>query len=237
MKRLHNRAFKGLEIRQTAEGDSSGLTTIRGFGLKWDETINYGGFFRERIERGAFADTLRTNDVKLMIGHAYDGLPLASKDTGTMDVIETKEGLEFEARIDESDPEAASLATKIRAGLADSMSIGFIEGKTEIVTGKKKDDGSRELDLRIIKEVENLREISVVTWPAYESSSVEARRLLEPDISGIEAARKEDEAEQFEFERARAELSARACGIIVGVGGRIGGAPKGDSYHDKAGTI
>lgn len=189
MDRIHHRAFKGLEVRQAAEGDSSGLTTIRGFGLKWDETIVYGNWFRERIERGAFEETLRNNDVKLLIGHAYDSLPLASKDTGTMDVVETKEGLEFEARIDERDPEAASLATKIRAGLADSMSIGFVEGETKVVQGKKRPDGGRDLDLRIIEKVENLREISVVTWPAYESSSVAARNALGPEIEGIEAER------------------------------------------------
>lgn len=230
MDRIHNRAFKGLEIRQ-GEG-TNGLTTIRGFGLKWDETIVYGGWFRERIERGAFKETLRDNDVKLMVGHDYRGLPLASKDTGTMEVRETAEGLEFEAQIDERDPESASLAAKVRAGLADSMSIGFVEGETKVIQGKKKEDGSRELDLRIIEKVENLREISVVTWPAYESSSVEARSLLEPDILAIEAMRKRDDRSLFEFERARSELDARACVIISSAGPQ-----KGDSYHDQAGTI
>lgn len=176
---METRIHKGIEIVQRA--DAKGISTIKGYGLKWSETINYGNMFRERFEKGAFAETLASNDVKLMVGHNYESLPLARISNGTMRVHENEWGLVVEADLEDADPEAQSLASKIRSGLADGMSVGFTMdgGEETIESGKKKKDGTRELDLHVIKKVGELREVSVVTWPAYSSSAVGMKRTAD----------------------------------------------------------
>lgn len=223
------RCFKGpIEVKQ-ADG---GKPTIAGYGLKWSETIDLDpyGNFQERFKRGAFAKTLADNDVKLMVGHNYEGLPLARVENNTMRVYENTVGLVVEADLDESDPEAESLLKKIRSGLADSMSVGFSMrgGKETIKTGGKDENGDEKPDLRIIEEVGELLEVSVVTWPAYESSSVSMKRAVEH----MQAQRKQEidpgnPDSSIELAVAKAKVKARA--IIMGV--RI---PKQENSHDQS---
>lgn len=211
--RMESRFFKGLEIR--AGGEDKHMSTIKGYGLKWSETINYGDMFREKFMKGAFEETLRQNDVKLLVGHNYEGLPLARMDTGTMRVHENEWGLVFEADVDERDPEAASLAAKVRSGLADGMSIGFTMkgGAARIEKGK----GGKDLDLHIIEKVGELMEISVVSFPAYSSSSVGMKRHLGPTLEMLEEARapSQEDAEKY-LEKVR--MKSKCYGMIARVG-------------------
>lgn len=210
--RNETRIFKGIEIR-AGEGDNRHMSTIKGYGLKWSETINYGDMFRERFLKGAFEETLAANDVKLLIGHNYDGLPLARMDNGTMRVRENEWGLVFEADIDERDPEAASLAAKVRSGLADGMSVGFtMKGGVERI---ESDPKGKDLNLHIIEKVGELMEISVVSFPAYSSSSVGMRRQMGRTIDYMEEAKREPEPENSGVGIVR--LKAKTYAIMAGL--------------------
>ena len=210
--RNETRFFRGLEIRAGGE-DAKHMSTIKGYGLKWSETINYGDMFRERFVKGAFAETLGKHDVKLLIGHNYEALPLARMDTGTMRVHENEWGLVFEADVDERDPEAASLAAKVRSGLADGMSIGFsMRGGSERIEQGK---GGKDLDLHIIEKVGELMEISVVSFPAYSSSSVGMKRHMARTPEFLES-QKPDPAPEKELDKLRVKSKIYAMMSRVG---------------------
>lgn len=221
---IEHRWFAGLEVRQ-AEGADADTATIRGYGLKWGETVTLYNRFRERFERGAFKRTIKEDDARLMIGHNYEGLPLARVSTGTMRLREDSDGLVVEADLDTRQTDASDLVRKIRRGDVDGMSVGFSMdgGKEEIESGKEKDDGSRELDLHVIKEVGKLYEVSAVTFPAYESSDLSMRRTLD-----LLAARAKEQS-NVESTTYTDLLTARAkaCAILMGVE-----QPKG-GRHDQ----
>lgn len=214
---IETRWFKGLEVRQ-AEGADSDTVTVRGYGLKWGETITVYNMFRERFQRGAFKRTIKEDDARLMVGHNYESLPFARVSSDTMRLREDDQGLVVEADLDTRRADAADLVRSIQRGDVDGMSIGFTMtgGKESIESGKEKDDGSRELDLHVIEEVGALREVSVVAFPAYESSSVSVRHTL--DL--IRSARERDDLEKHAESTAYSELlgaRAKACGILMGV--------------------
>lgn len=226
---IETRWFKGLEVRQAADGQ---VSTLRGYGLKWSETINYGGRFRERFMRGAFAGTLAREDVKLLVGHNYEGLPLARTENGTMRVTENSVGLLVEADLNEADPEVLSVAEKIRAGNVDGMSVGFSMGggKETIKAGAVNDEGVREPDLHIIEEVGSLREISIVAFAAYQSSSASIRDIEQGIMtrcapqSGVEPS--------LDLRLRLLDLEIRTHAIMAGVKEHQTG-----ESHDKTGRI
>lgn len=213
-KGIEKRWFAGLEVRQGDSSDSD-TTTVRGYGLKWGETIVVHNMFRERFERGAFRRTIKEDDARLMVGHNYEGLPLARVSTKTMRLSEDDEGLVVEADLDTNMSDAADVVRKIRRGDVDGMSIGFSMegGDQDVKFGEEKDDGSRELDLHIIKQVGKLYEVSLVTFPAYESSDVSVRQAL----ACIEAARKTQTTTETSTYNNLLTARAKACGILLGV--------------------
>ena len=149
-----------LHVRQ-GEADAA---TIGGYGLEWDDVYD-GGWFTESFREGAFLETL--GDVRLKVGHDHNRIALA-RSPDTMDVSEDDKGLVFEARLDLRSPEHLTLYIAIERGDVDGMSIGFwpIE---EVVTRKEDEPAHYEVTRA------ELLEISAVDFPAYESSSVEAR--------------------------------------------------------------
>lgn len=145
-------------------------TSVRGGGTLARDNGYDMGWYTERIMAGAFSKTLSEQpDVQLLINH--EGLPLARTTNGTLDLREDPDdGLVFDARIDESDPDAQRLAAKISSGLMDQCSFAFR------IARKSWDDDAENLD---IQEVNLHRgDVSVVNYGANPATSVTLRSLL-----------------------------------------------------------
>jgi HK97 family phage prohead protease len=109
---------------------------------------------------------LQNNDpVFLLVNHDTDQLPLASTQGGTLTLTEDSVGLRMDAVLDPSNPRAAELASALTRGDVDKMSFAFTVAP---------DGETREAGLRTLTDL-NLFEVSVVTWPAYDASSVGMR--------------------------------------------------------------
>ena len=162
------------EIR--AMGDES--NRIGGYAVMWDREAD-GLPFREVIRPGAFTRSLsQGDDVFLLVNHDADSLPLARRSSGTLTVSEDQVGLRFEADLDSANPDAMSLLSAVRRGDVDKCSFAFTVADNGSTRNK---DGLRELtDL-------NLFEVSVVTWPAYSSTSVGMRTAQADDDLGLRA--------------------------------------------------
>ena len=126
-------------------------------------------YYTETIKRGAFDKTLASGpDVQLLVNH--EGLPIARTTNGSLRLSDVGNGLEFTATASASDPDAAAVATKVKAGLMDQCSFAF-----RVVDQNWNDDRTQ----RDITEVSMDRgDVSIVNYGANPNTSVVARARL-----------------------------------------------------------
>jgi len=162
------------EIRTIATTDGS--LRIGGYAAQFNQEAT-GLNFREMIAPGAFKRSLDSGQpVFLLINHDTDSLPLASTQSGTMMLSEDNVGLRMEATLDPNNPRAVELASALERGDVNKMSFAF----TIAPGGDSRKDG-----LRTLSDV-NLFEVSVVTWPAYDSTDV-GMRTADAESAELEA--------------------------------------------------
>lgn len=158
-----------LTIAQRAEDSNTG--TLTGYAARFDAWSHDLGWFREKIERGAFKRTLedKGNDIRALADHRTDALAVVGRrSAGTLRLQEDNEGLKVE--IDLPDTSAGrDLRTNIEAGNVDGMSFGFVVRED---SWKRGEDGQP--DERTLHDVD-LIEVSVVAFPAYPDTSIAAR--------------------------------------------------------------
>jgi HK97 family phage prohead protease len=135
--------------------------------------------FVERIAPGAFRKTLsETPDVRLLINH--EGLPLARTKNGTLTLSEDERGLYMDAVIADTQ-EGRDLYTLVQRGDLDQMSFAFR------VIRQKWNEGRTERLLTELSLADG--DVSVVTYPAYPTTSVEAREELRKAIMAVKEGR------------------------------------------------
>lgn len=166
--KLEKRSF-AFEVRKAVEADR----TIEGYAAMFDslsEPMGYYGF-REKISPGAFTASLASTeqDVFGLWNHNSD-IPLASRSEGTLELTEDATGLAFRMQLDDTtwgqDAFKAIQRKRVR-----KMSFGF----EALTTDWKLIDGE---EVRILEKV-SLWEVSPVVFPAYTSTSAEARSALD----------------------------------------------------------
>jgi HK97 family phage prohead protease len=157
------------EVRAIAT-DSTSLR-IGGYAAQFNKEAT-GLSFREVIAPGAFTRTLQSGEpVFLLVNHDTDSLPLASTQSGTMALRQDETGLYMEADLDPNNPRAQELASAVSRGDVSKMSFAF--------TVEPGGD-TREAGLRTLEDL-NLFEVSVVTWPAYDATTVGMRTASDED--------------------------------------------------------
>ena len=159
------------EVR--AVDTTDGSLRIAGYAATFNKEAD-GLNFREVIAPGAFTRALSSGDpVFLLVNHDMEGIPLASSQSGTLQLRQDKTGLYIEAELDPANPKAQELSSALRRGDMDKMSFAF----TVAPDGQTRDAG-----LRTLTQIERLFEVSVVTLPAYSSTSVGMRSTVEQDL-------------------------------------------------------
>ena len=167
---------------------------VAGYAAKFNERSEpIWGMFREVVAPGAFAKTIKTADVRLLINH--DGLPLARTKSNTLMLGEDETGLWFEANVDMADPDVQRIIPKMQRGDLDQMSFGFY------VVRDRWDHTEGDERVRTLLEVD-LFDISVVTFPAYPQTTVGLRSAKEVYDSYIASLRAQDDAIEIERQRA-----------------------------------
>ena len=149
--------------------DETGIK-VSGYAAVFNEIVNIGGYFRERVLPGAFAEAIRRDDVVFLINH--NGLPLARTRSGTLKLVEDQRGLNIETELDASDPDVQAIVPKMKRGDLDKMSFAF-----SMRGGIQTWDESVEPPLRTIEKVGELHDVSIVTTPAYEGTEIGLRSL------------------------------------------------------------
>ena len=196
---IERRVFKMTELRAPPEeGDGR---TIAGHAAVFDELSEDLGGFREKIEPGAFTDTLKNDDVRALFNHNADYI-LGRTSAGTLRLREDKRGLIFENDVPETSY-GSDLLVSIRRGDVSEMSFAFVALVDEWEKGSEK-----ELDTRTLKVV-RLFDASPVTFAAYPQTDV-ATRSLQAWRSGMESEADEERADRLRRMRLlEAEIAVR----------------------------
>jgi len=176
MKKIERRTFtiKNVEARQADDG----TMRLSGYAAVFnDDSVPLP--FIERIAPGAFRKTLtETPDVRLLINH--EGLPLARTKNGTLRLKEDEAGLYMDADLPDTQA-ARDLYTLVERGDVDQMSFAFR------VIRQKWNEGRTERTLTELSLADG--DVSVVTYPAYPTTTVEAREHLQEAIQAVKEGR------------------------------------------------
>lgn len=168
------------EIR--AEKDEKRGNIIVGRPIVYNSKTDIAGLFAEVIEKGALKKT-NLEDVRFLVNHDQSKIPLARsrKNTknSTMQLTVDDEGMEIKVELDvENNTEARNLYSAIERGDITGMSFMFGIDK------EKWEDLDSDYPTRHIESISTVVEVSAVTFPAYEDTSISAR-----DKSAVETAR------------------------------------------------
>jgi HK97 family phage prohead protease len=180
MKKIERRTYvvQDVEARQTEDG----VMRLSGYAAVFNDA-SVPLPFKERIAPGAFRKTLtEMPDVRLLINH--EGLPLARTKNGTLNLIEDNRGLRFDAELADTQ-EARDIYTLVERGDVDQMSFAF-----RVI----RQNWSKDKSERTLTEVSLADgDVSVVTYPAYPTTTVEARQKIAHALDAIKEGRKLDE--------------------------------------------
>ena len=138
---------------------------------------------KERFQPRAFRYSIDQDPerrIDLLVGHDY-GKPMASRQAGTLDIVDGDDAVTFEARLPDDPPSWVVDAERaIAAGLMVGLSPGFTVPPTSAVPDAERledEPGNPGVQVRVIREAV-LREFSVVTSPAYTDAAVDIRSDL-----------------------------------------------------------
>ena len=189
-KPLERRFNPACEVR-TVPTESGSLITGR--------PIVYGSrtdleFFDEIIEPGAL-DGADLTDVRFLVNHNTDMIPLArsrrNNGNSTMTLTVVPEGMNMEAVVDtENNATARELKSAIERGDLSGMSFMFS------IDDEEWDDLESDHPTRHIRKIGSVVEVSAVTFPAYDATSINARSK-----DTLESARKAVETAQANAKR------------------------------------
>lgn len=152
------------------------------------------GFFDEVIESGAL-DAANLSDVRFLVNHDTRKIPLArsrrNNGNSTMQLSVDPLGLNLDwVNLDtENNAEARALYSAVQRGDISGMSFMFS------VDDEEWENLESEHPTRHIRKIGSVVEVSAVTFPAYESTEINARSkaALENARSALESARQQRE--------------------------------------------
>jgi HK97 family phage prohead protease len=145
---------------------ADGGRTIAGYAAIFNSETDIGGYWRETIAPGAFADSL-AGDVRALVDHD-SGRVIGRTAAGSLRLSEDDTGLAVEIDLPDT-TDGRDLAALIERGDISGMSFGFSVTKQQW-------DETGEVPHRTIQAVE-LFEVSVVAFPAYPETSIGLRSL------------------------------------------------------------
>ena len=171
------------EVRSIGEGEET-QTHLQGYALTFDSLSEDLGCFREIIRKGALDNCIMDN-VVLNINHDMDK-PLARNNKfegiGALTLTVDEKGLFFDA-VPTDTSYSRDLITNMSVGLIDKCSFAFaLDWSDNEAQTWDWDNGKRGYDLRTINKIKEIFDVSIVTNPAYESTSCTSYKRAKEDL-------------------------------------------------------
>ena len=159
--------------------DENGQLVISGYFSVFNSIYDIGMGMSESVAPGAFLSSL-SGDVRALTNHDTT-LVLGRTTAGTLKLREDDIGLWGDVIINPKDSDAVNTYERVKRGDVSQCSFGFqiLKEDTDV-----REDGSVHWTIRDVK----LYEVSVCTFPAYESTNVQARSAQRAEIQEREFA-------------------------------------------------
>lgn len=198
---MNNKIERRFDVELRAMRDEDNGNYIVGVPIVFDKDTDLG-YYTETIDRHAL-DKTDMKDVRFLVNHNTDMIPLArsrnNNANSTMQMWVEEDGLHIRVNLDtERNTEARALYSAVDRGDVSGMSFMFSVDKDnwEGLDG--------ETPKRTITSIGKIFEVSAVTFPAYEQTSIQAADLaeaLESAKAVLESARRtaEDEVKRTEI--------------------------------------
>ena len=180
-------------------------SVITGYPIVFEQETDLG-FCREVIDGVSMGDESVLRDVALLANHDFGMIPMArsrrNNENSTMKLTPDQHGVAMRAVLDtDGNPKAKEAYSAVNRGDITGMSFAFI------VNEERWTDLDTDKPLRRIMSFSRIFEVSLVTNPAYEGTSVQAASegdTLESVKASLESAR-----EQLRQERAKEQDEER----------------------------
>lgn len=191
---------------QTRTDETHG-NVIEGIPIVYDAETDIGGMWKEIVDRGAL-DQADLKDVRFLVNHDVDSIPLArsrnNNENSTMQMTVQPDGLHIRVDLDtEGNPRAKELYSAVKRQDISGMSFMFS------VKADSWEDLDSDYPTRHITALDKVFEVSAVTFPAYEQTSINARSVetgkasLDSAREALENARKVEELRKQILERCK----------------------------------
>ena len=182
--------IRNIEIRKLDDGRD----VAEGYATTWDEYLLWDdGEYRmfERFDPHAF-DECDLSDIIMQLNH--EGRVFARGSNSTLTVTPDEKGLRIRAYLGGTE-EGRKILEEIRGGYLTKMSHGFRSGtdKREIIEDRE----NKRVDIhRTIMKVAKEYDVSVVSLPANDATSISARNVSEGVIAEVREERLAIEARE-----------------------------------------
>ena len=194
----HQLVTRSFEATFRALNDEEQKGVIEGTPIVFNQDTvmhSWDGDYYERIDAHAL-DNANLDDVRLFVNHDTGKIALARSKRGnansTMSFSIDSEGLHIKAVLDvDNNQEARALYSAIKRGDMDGMSFMFRIKDYEWV------GLDTEMPTLIIKSISIVHEVSVVNFPAYPQTSINARSKDEETSTSLLAEAKEAYAKEI----------------------------------------
>ena len=197
-----------MEIR-TAENEEAPeeRKVVRGYASTFNEPYTLfetdDWRFNEVVDARAFNNT-DMSDVIMQYDH--EGRVFARASNDTLRVAPDEVGVAIEADLGGTEL-GRQIYDEVRGGYTNKMSVGMKIDRSRDVWTSEVLNG-KTVEVRRVMRVAKLYDVSAVSIPANDATSISVRSLVDGVIERLTAERQE--AEKLELERRRAEVRARA---------------------------
>lgn len=172
------RNFQNFEIRAKETEENTSDMIIEGIACVFDkETVlfNWDGIdYKEKVDRNAFKDA----DISDVIFNYNHGGRVYARTRNSSLHLEVKEdGLHVTIKLNPEDEGHKELYRDIKSGLIDKMSYAYTVSEEAYDV---------DTHLRTVLKIKKLYDVSAVDFPAYDSTSISARSVLDLEKSEME---------------------------------------------------
>ena len=201
--------YRSMELRAVKNGNENPEYRVSGYSTMFNQPFvlyrdKWGGQeyeIREQVDSHAF-DSADMSDVIFNLNH--EGRVFARQSNGTLKLTIEEKGLHVDAYLGGTE-EGRKIHQEIEGGYLTKMSYRFVVEDDEV---KEFTEGDKRVILRTITNIRKLYDVSVVSIPADDHTSISARSFSDGLIEKLQAERLE--AEKKEEEKRQAVLEAEA---------------------------
>ena len=192
------RQYRNIDVSgfERRSDDDAGEKNVTGYAMRFNEPyelyrVAYGGvvyIVREQVDRDAFTDC-DMDDVIMQYDH--EGRVFARTSNGTLEVAPDSVGLRIHAQLGGTEL-GREVYDEIEGGYTTKMSFGFrvSQDKREETEERDEDTGVTTITvLRTITRISKLYDVSAVSLPANDATSISARSYADGLIDELKQER------------------------------------------------